>query len=299
MSVSAGSVAISARPDSALSARRHASTTRSSSCIPTLTRSSSPSRAAASAAAYSSSERTGGRLSTTSRTAAIPTSVSRSATVGYGVPASESLWRWSRSSSRTAGRASASSRRDAEPVPGLRLVLAAEDAEADRRALVDEGGEAAHLVPGAGLRERPLQRAERPRGLAGRRPPAVSGDRGHRGVEAGPQRRLEGLEVLAARLLRTLVVDDAEGRAQVLGHLLPVPRLARDDDALRRAHVAARARRAAARRRAAPRRGSRARCWVRAPGRRAGAWAGCGSGWSPAPRAARARSRRSRRPRPG
>ena len=85
-------------------------------------------------------------------------------------------------------RASASSAEPKTPQP-------------DRRALVDEGREAAHLVAGPPLQHRLLDRAERPGRLPGRRQPDVRGDLGERGVEGRLQRRLERLEVLAAGLL--------------------------------------------------------------------------------------------------
>ena len=115
--------------------------------------------------------------------------------------------------------------------------------------------------PARRLGERRLDGAEHPVGLAGAGEPAVGGDLGHRLGELRPQRLLERLEVLAAGLLAAAVVDDPVGRAQVLGHLGPVPRLARHDDAGAWSGSSARARRAAAPPRPAPRRGTRGPCW--------------------------------------
>ena len=106
------------------------------------------------------------------------------------------------------------------------------------RALVDEGGVAAHLVSGPPLDDRLLDRAEGPGRLPGRRQPHVRGDLGERGVERRLERGLERLEVLAAGLLGAGVVDDPVGRPEVRRHLLPVPRVARHDHAGRRAQVA-------------------------------------------------------------
>ena len=84
------------------------------------------------------------------------------------------------------------------------------------------------------------------RRLAGPGQAGVGGDLGHGLLELRPQRLLQRLEVLAARLLGAAVVDDAVRRPQVLGHLRPVPGLARHDDAGRRRAASAPARRAAA-----------------------------------------------------
>ena len=129
---------------------------------------------------------------------------------------------------RAAPAAAAGPRR---AVAGVALVLGAEDLQPHRRALVDQAGEAAHLVAGAGPGNDSSMRAEHPRGLAGPRQPGVVGDLGHRLGELRPQRLLQRLEVLAAGLLGAGVVDDPVRRPQVLGHLGPVPRLARHDDA--------------------------------------------------------------------
>ena len=85
----------------------------------------------------------------------------------------------------------------AAPVRGLLLRGGAEHPHPDGGALVDQGREAAHLVPGAGLGEGPLDRAERPGLLAGHVEPGLGGGLGHRLGELRPQRRLEGVEVLA------------------------------------------------------------------------------------------------------
>ena len=119
---------------------------------------------------------------------------------------------------------------DAEPVPGVALVLAAEDGQPHGGALVDEAGEALHLVPGPHLGERRLDRAERPGRLAGAGQAGVGGHGRHRLRELRAQRLLERLEVLAAALLAAGVVDHAVGGAQVLGHLAPVPGLAGHHD---------------------------------------------------------------------
>ena len=105
-------------------------------------------------------------------------------------------------------------------------------------ALVDQRREAPDLVARPSLDHRLLDRAEGPRRLSGGRQADVGGDLGQRRVERRLQRRLERFQVLAARLLGARVVDDAVGRAEVLGHLLPVPRLARHDHAGGRAQVA-------------------------------------------------------------
>ena len=51
------------------------------------------------------------------------------------------------------------------------------------------------------------------------RQPGLVGDLPHRAVEGGTQRLLERVEVLADADLGAVVVDHAEGRPQVLGHL--------------------------------------------------------------------------------
>ena len=121
-----------------------------------------------------------------------------------------------------------------QPVPGVALLRGADDLETDARSLVHEAGVGRDLVAGAGLGDGGRQVAEDPGGLAGPGEPGVGRYLVHRLLELPAQRLLERFEVLAPGLLAPLLVDDSVGRAQVLGHLRPVPRLARHHDTGRR-----------------------------------------------------------------
>ena len=68
----------------------------------------------------------------------------------------------------------------AEPVPGLLLVRGAEDLQPDRRALVDQRREAAHLVPGAALVNDSSMVPNVHDVWPVAREPGVGGDLGHR-----------------------------------------------------------------------------------------------------------------------
>ena len=171
MSVSAGSMAMSARPLSAFSARRHASSTRSTSASTLRSAPPGPDATASRRATYAAWSRTARpRVHGARPRRRRGSRPSGSATVGYGDPARPSfsaLVRPSRTRSTGSIELEQQQPAYAEPMPRLGLVLGAEHLQADRGALVDQGGVAAHLVSGPGLRERRLDRAEGP-GSSGR-----------------------------------------------------------------------------------------------------------------------------------
>ena len=192
----AGSSGRSTRPVSALCVARQRASTSPTSRRRSRDRCSTSARAAASSASYDASSRTGSRASTRSPKTASTTSSTSAATVGYGEPASPSLVALSRpSSSGFAGLGTWQCEQPAHPQPVARLLLVggAHHPQADRVALVDERREALHLVAGAHLRERRLDRAERPRGLA------RSGRARTRPRPAPRQRRSSGAAASSAR----------------------------------------------------------------------------------------------------
>ena len=239
MSVSAGSCTMSARPPSALSAVRHASSTRiTSSTVARTAASWSAALAAATSASNAALSRTGG------------SSVDDVGEHG-GATVGEQLGH------RGVGRAGEAELLGVREAVDSRAVGSGTASSSSRRtpsrcraaaSSADPSTASATVAPsstsaGCAVTSWPARRwvmaavdgAEDPGGLAGAGQPAVAGDLGHRLGELRPQRRLERLEVLAARLLGAGVVDDAVGGPQVLGDPRPVPGLARHEDAGRRA----------------------------------------------------------------
>ena len=153
---------------------------------------------------------------------------------GTASPASPSFWalsRPARSASAGDGQRQQQQPAYAEPVAGRRLVRGAEHLSPTVVALVDQRrvSRAPRGRPGAGGLARRC-RTSTPSGRS-RRSPLSPATAAIAAANARPQRLLERLEVLAPRLLAPVVVDHPEGRPEVVGHLGPVPGLARDDDA--------------------------------------------------------------------
>ena len=260
-----GAWLMSARPLSAFSARRQASSTRSTSASTLRSCASWSWRPRRRAARRTPPRRApaDGRRRPRPTTAARQSS-SSSATVGYGDPARPSFSALVRpSSTRSTGVVELEQQQPAyaEPVPRLGLVLGAEHLQPDRLALVDERRVAAHLVAGPGLRERRLDGAERPgRSRRCGRCPLSDATSAIACANVGRSGSLSASRSLPRACSAPVSSTIRYVGRRCSGTLRPVPGLARDDHPGGASGSSARGRRAAARRRAAPRPGTRAPC---------------------------------------
>ena len=269
MSVSAGSIAMSARPLSAFSACRQR--VEHPHHVGQHARAAAPrgrGAASASSASYAASSRTGGRASTASCTHRGAAVLEQLGDRGVRRPGEAELL--------GVGRA-----RRGSPSAG----------DGERRAAAAGVRRAGAAPPARPRSRRPAARPSRPRRRAPGKPrtswPARvwvndALDACRTSTSSAPVRRarcrrrprrspaancgrsgsLSASRSLPRACSLPALVDDPVRRPQVLGHLGPVPGLARHDDAGRRAAASARARRAAAPRPAARRPGTRAPCWA-------------------------------------